>query len=292
MTDSTRICAGIVSYNPDIDLLEKVISSVESQVEHIFIYDNSSNNIGYIKEIIEGKDAITLIESDRNDGIAKALNIVCDRALKDGFNWILTLDHDTILEYNMIDSFKQLLANEELRIGIVCPRVKYVNYHTAEKGRVSTRYEIVQGCMTSGSCMSLEAWKQIGGFDEKMLIDWVDNDICLRLRVAGRQIVRDNQRFMHHNLGNPKKKRILLWHMTDFSYSEFRIYHIVRNEIYYYRKNKKYINRIKQKLIILDTIVRFYMLNHGDKKKMEAIRKGIADGLHMSIENKTGGDET
>lgn len=44
-----RICAGIVTYNPDIPILKRNISSLNSQVNLIIIFDNGSMNY---KEII------------------------------------------------------------------------------------------------------------------------------------------------------------------------------------------------------------------------------------------------
>lgn len=45
MNESTRdICAGIVTYNPDIQLLKQNIQSIQPQVQSIFIYDNGSSN--------------------------------------------------------------------------------------------------------------------------------------------------------------------------------------------------------------------------------------------------------
>ena len=49
MSDKTRICAGIVLYNPDIERLSDNIDSVISQVEKIYLVDNGSKNINKIE---------------------------------------------------------------------------------------------------------------------------------------------------------------------------------------------------------------------------------------------------
>ena len=47
-----NICAGIVTYNPNITILKKCIESVEGQVDKIVIVDNDSKNRMLIENII------------------------------------------------------------------------------------------------------------------------------------------------------------------------------------------------------------------------------------------------
>ena len=39
-----KICAGIVLYNPEIDLLKKNIEAIADQVDCIYLFDNGSKN--------------------------------------------------------------------------------------------------------------------------------------------------------------------------------------------------------------------------------------------------------
>lgn len=281
MGKDAKVCSAIVTYNPDSELFGRVLDALTSQVERIYIYDNASKNIAELKELIAFNDKVELIESAGNDGISKALNTACRAAAESGYEWILTLDHDTVICDGFIDGCLEL--TEEERVAVICPRVRYHNLDVKEKGDVEDRYTEVPACMTSGSFMSLSAWADVGGFDEKMVIDWVDNDICTNFRIHGYRILRNNGIFMEHKLGDVKKRRFLFWKLNDFQYSAFRIYHIVRNGIYYVRKYGKKINRFKTKLINLWNICKFFILYFNDKEKRKSIKRGIKDGYKMEV---------
>ena len=64
-----KICSGIVTFNPNIELLFKVVDAVASQVIHIIIFDNNSDNIGEIDEVCK-KFSCKLLRSKENKGIA------------------------------------------------------------------------------------------------------------------------------------------------------------------------------------------------------------------------------
>ena len=69
-----KICAGIVTFNPEISRLSENIDAIRNQVDAIFIVDNNSNNINIIKKIISKDSGIKLICNNQNRGIATALN--------------------------------------------------------------------------------------------------------------------------------------------------------------------------------------------------------------------------
>lgn len=276
-----RICAGIVTYNPEICRFVKVLKSILAQVEKVIIFDNGSENLDEISSIIKENENVSFLISKENKGIAYALNRICEQACLENYDWIITLDHDTICEINMIKSMEKLIAPD---VGIICPRVHYVNLHIREKGDINERYTLVPACMTSGSLMSLGAWEKTGGFDEWMFIDWVDNDICMKLRINNFKIIRDNRVFMEHQLGRVRPYKFLFWSWNDYGYSAFRLYYICRNGLYFVKKYYKNINIIKYILRLMVTNFKLIVINIKDKTKMQAIFKGIKDGLKVNVE--------
>lgn len=274
-------CAGIVTFNPDTTLLTSVLTAVSCQFDCVYIYDNASINIDEIKRVINSYANVKLFVSSINNGIAKALNVLSETAIEDGYSWMLTLDQDTIISEGLYDSFSEL--KNEANIGIICPRVNYNNFKVKEKGNLHERYSEVVACMTSGSYMSLEAWKKTKGFDEWMFIDWVDNDICTQFTLAGFRIIRDNQVFMEHNLGNPVKVKTLFGTKIDFQYSAFRVYYMVRNELYYTRKYWNFVNKYKYLAISIRSILNLLLLYWHDKDRRHSISQGIKDGIRKPI---------
>lgn len=273
--DKKKICAGIVTYNPDISLLEKVVYAAASQVDKVFVFDNNSANINAL-ENSSFANLINIIAADENKGIAYALNRLCEIAVNNRYSWMLTLDHDTIISDGLINSFKTFVGDNT--IGIICPRVNYVGVSIPDRFDSSKRCVEVPACMTSGSLMSLNAWGKTEKFNEWLFIDSVDNDICYQLRSKGFKIIRDNNVFMEHNLGYPKERRVFFVKFTDFCYSPIRLYYINRNRIYltkkYWRSEGIRFVLASYKIILSNLFL--YMF---DKDRRKMICKGIRDGL-------------
>ena len=91
-----KVVAGIVTFNPEINCLDNNISSIYNQVDEIYIVDNGSDNWEEIKKLINNYKKIMIKRLYINQGIAKALNELCSMAIVNGYDWILTLDQDTI----------------------------------------------------------------------------------------------------------------------------------------------------------------------------------------------------
>ena len=89
-------CAGIVTYNPDIERLNENILAIYKQVRVVFVVDNGSNNIDQIEKICSVKKNTYLIKNNKNLGIASALNRIMCQAKNAGASWCLLLDQDSI----------------------------------------------------------------------------------------------------------------------------------------------------------------------------------------------------
>ena len=120
MKMNNLIIAGIVSYNPDIDLLKKNIEALIKVNLNIIIVDNHSSNIMEIREATKSEANILIYELESNRGIANALNSIMNYAFDHNIKWVLTLDQDSIVPCNIIqDNLKCL--KESNNIGIISP---------------------------------------------------------------------------------------------------------------------------------------------------------------------------
>lgn len=93
----SRIYAGIVSYNPDLLRLKENISSIQQQVP-VIVFDNGSRNIIAIQKLISDFSEVQLIRSKKNIGIAAALNQLMQWGYENKFDWMLSLDQDSVCE--------------------------------------------------------------------------------------------------------------------------------------------------------------------------------------------------
>lgn len=284
MLNKKGICAGIVTYNPEKELLNDCINSILNQVNEIFIFDNGSRNTFLLNDISLLSSKIKVIYNQNNIGIAAALNVLCSHAFKKGYAWILTLDQDSICDNSMVYNLSEYI--DKNNYGIIAPRVEFWADNillTSTKYPDREVYEI-DACITSGSLTSIDAWYSVGGFDEWMFIDYVDNEFCTHIRIEGYRILRVNKALMYQRAGemnyikfkNGKVKLVT-------NYSPFRNYQISRNTIYYIRKYWKYIN-VKHEIAIL--LYRFFNKLIYEKNKLKTIIttiNGIKDGFIKQI---------
>ena len=268
-----RICAGIVLYNPDINRLKDNINSIIEQVDCIYMQDNGSSNIALIEELMKNYTSTILLKNGINRGIAWALNRLCERSLVDGYQWIITLDQDSVCPSNMVNEFTLFLQNADM----ICPKIVDRNYGLLDGGDVITEY--IKECITSGCLLNLQAWKKVDGFDEAMFIDGVDFEFCYRMHRDGFKIMRVNSVVLYHEIGNITIRRFLGMKVVVKNHSVFRKYYIAKNIIYMARKRKSGLLLIKgvlQEIKLLGIVI----LYEEDKlKKIERICKGIIDGM-------------
>ncbi len=240
-----KIYAGIITYNSDLVKFEKNISSILPQVDKLVIVDNGSDNLSDIRKLISNVSCdIALIENQVNKGVAYALNQIMSWSYKSNADWVLTLDDDSECYPNIINMYKEFIQSNRVSnlASLTCLREdrNYVEHNNsgniiggAHQVQMNQDISFVDTCITSGNLVCVQAWKKIKGFNNKLFIDMVDDDFCLRLRGAGYNIVRINEYGYLHELGHDiitvkffgKEKRV-------FAYSLKRKFYTARNVRY------------------------------------------------------------
>lgn len=282
-----RVCAGVVTYNPNLDLLEQNLNSLYPQVAEVFVVDNGSNNKESLNTLLSNYNNLRVCWNSKNYGIAQALNLLCALACKCGYSWIVTMDQDSVCDGSMIQYLAEYLSP---RYGILAPCVVFkdegVVIH-AVKNHKDQETSKISACITSGSLTNLDAWKSVGGFDEWFFIDHVDNEFCTHIIQKGYEIVRINKAKLHQRAGEmryiklPHGKILLLPY-----YSPLRNYYICRNTIYYIRKYWRNINLyLEIRSFIYSQIIKL-TFEKGRRNTLISSLRGICDGLRKKIEYK------
>lgn len=277
------ILAGIVLYNPNLDRLRENIMSITKQVDKIIFVDNSTiSSIDRNKMInLLLKDSqYVYIDNKCNFGIAKALNQIMKYAYNNDYEWVLTLDQDTICPQNLINGYKQYLNLPD--IGIICPKIKDRNFEFENNELGKT--DFVEYCITSASLTSTKIWKKIGGFSEELFIDYVDFDYCLNLKKNDYKILRVNTVEILHEIGHAKTYHILGKEILTFNHPPIRNYYIVRNKLVCAYKYKDIVNVNKEKKEVLTHVLRVVFLENNKIKNIRCLYKGILDGKKMISE--------
>lgn len=270
----SSICAGYVTYNPDINLLRRSIAAILTQVNYIVIVDNASTNKMFVEELQLLSNSIHVIFNESNKGVAVALNQIGKYAEELGCQWFLTLDQDSVCPPNTINVYSEYMNTPN--IGLICPYILQ-RISPNVNANYSNVSEYIQVAITSGSLVRTLAWKDVNGFWDELFIDRVDDDFCFALRDKGWKILQTNRVALEHQIGNPTLHSFIGKKYYTDSYPSFRYYFIARNTIIVcsYYQNLPY-NMYKLLL------KRFFKILLGEKNKydkMKAFLKGIKDGV-------------
>lgn len=196
-----KILVGIVLYSPNDNRLQKCIDSVS------------------------GEDIITIDNTKKNIGIAAALRKIMDYAVEHKYDWVLTLDQDSVAMPGLIKEYKKYINDSE--IGALSCIIKDRNFE--EKQSIGE----IKECITSGCFMNVCAYFKTPGYDSSLFIDSVDFDICASLREAGYKIIRIPFEGLLHEVGNGRR--------TPFGYvynhPAWRKYYIARNRVLVAKKH-------------------------------------------------------
>lgn len=270
-------CAGIVLYNPNIIRLKNNIDSISKQVSCVYLQDNGSSNIKEIEELIKAWQNVKLINNPVNKGIAWALNSLCQYALEDQYEWILTLDQDSVCPENIMSVFSKYLNKADM----LCPKIVDKNYGLLDGGNLII--EPVKECITSGCLLKLASWESIHGFDETMFIDGVDFEFCYRMNQAGMKIYRVNDIVLNHEIGNITVRKFLGFKVIVKNHSAFRKYYIAKNIIYMARKRNNILLIFKGVLQEIKLITIVVLYEDDKKNKLSRIIKGMYDGFKERV---------
>lgn len=281
MKKSQKIAAGIVLYNPDIERLKENIRLIFSQVNLIILIDNASLNFKEVYEEFQNEKKIIIIANKKNEGIAKALNQIVKYCENNQFNWVLTLDQDSVSPKNLIESYSKYLDKE--KVGIITPHIVDRNnkMEISLEEKKEPRIEYVNRCITSASLINIPICKLVGYFDEKMFIDLVDFEYAVRIRKEGFMILKVNSVSLLHQLGNLKVYNLLGKSIYVTNHSAIRNYFYARNSIYYLKKHKDYLSSREIYLKILIKILKILFFENKKRLKCMSIFKGLITGMKM-----------
>ena len=249
------VAAGMVLYNSNYSRLLKCLTSLKNQVDTIIVFDNSPKRMDKEKVCeIERKYKCRYIHSKENLGMPEAMNKIMLMAEQEGYDWVLTMNADSIVPENMIEKYTNYFSNSN--IGMICPQVidKRRKYMIADDTKVD---EYIPMCITSAACTRVSAWRQVGQFDGWLFVDLLDNDISKRMVLNGWKILQVNSIILDQEFGDilPTNKNIeKFWlrvgkilgnnNFAKFSYKKIvhpnRVFYTCRNIVYLNKKFKKY----------------------------------------------------
>lgn len=281
-----KTCAVVICYN-GTHLIQKTIESIYNQVDYVLIVDNGSGShtIAILRQILSKYKKLKVIYNGDNYGIANALNVGVKFAIKNKYDWVVTLDQDSIAEADMIGKLFQhyeMFKTNKKDVFSLSPNFIDVRLGDNEK-RVTHEGAVYKDVViTSGHLIKTTVFNKIGYYNEDLFIDSVDFDFCLRLKEYGYKTIKCLDATLFHELGNVKTIHFGGMKLKMSTHSELRKYYIVRNHRYII---KKYLYRfpvfcIKKEAFMVVFIFKSLLFEEPRMKNIKYMIKGLNDYIN------------
>jgi len=291
-----KIYVVLVTYNPNIGILNKCVDSLIAQVEKIIIVDNTPSGCKELSFFFNKN--IEIIFLNENMGIAYAQNIGIKKAIYNGAEFVITSDQDTVYPDNYVEGLMRCFIEnskiKNLKIASISPLYRDLNKEKTlqpmvyfKNGFLKKDYTF-KGCksvshvISSGMLISVNALNDIGLMNESLFIDWVDTEWCWRAILRGYSVLQTSNVVISHRLGNQSKK---VFGKSITAHNSLRNYYKIRNAVYllFHNNNLSFCMKFYTLQQILKMMI-VHLLNSNKKNKENFMMfKGIKDGLFSKI---------
>ena len=232
------VFAVVPTFEPDLHVLER-LSLLAVQVKHLIVVDDGSSAAASATLADIEKQGHELIRLPKNGGIAAALNTGIRVALARGADYVLTLDQDSVLGDGYVAACLRAFEStvQATHLGVILS--DRINGQPAIPARFSPEgLGLVDEGIQSGAMISAGCLRSAGLMDERLVIDCVDTEYCLRVADHGFRLAVAPGTDMEHALGEMVPLRPFGLHNQHdvqtrlYQYhSPFRQYYITRNNI-------------------------------------------------------------
>ena len=270
-----KFCAVVVTYYPDVEETAQNILRYIDDIDHLIIWENTppQERENYRIRLPRYADRISYMGTDRNVGIAHALNRAVEWADRNGCTHLMTMDQDSTWE-NFPLYKERIAACGESDVAIFAPRI-------CDRKLANLVINTENSVITSGAVSPLAVFREVGLFREDYVIDCVDDEFCYRCRRAGYRIVVFDDTRLHHDMVRKTKLKRLPVHICN--YSAYRLFYILRNRIWLWKSYRDFLPRtyIRTELVQFAgiSIVKIIFFEKSKQSKLKAIMRGIKSGI-------------
>ena len=277
----SRTAATVVLYHPT-DLILDNIKSYINAVEKLYIIDNSTKpNQNLIERIRALDPKIIYINNHGTQGIGHALNRAAREAIRENYQWLLTMDQDSRF-HNINDFFTCCESYGNLsQVGVFAPNTDKTS------GTKTCDYIHARVVITSGNFVNLKHYKHVNGYESKLFVDEIDHDFCLKLREKNIPVIQFPSVYMHHSIGDDTKLTSLILRKQKYRniHSYQRIYYQTRNRLFMAKRHRKnYPEAFNFRSVLYKVLykkgIRIIQWEPDKLRKLKAIYHGVYDYLN------------
>jgi len=240
-----KIAAVVVLYYPSEEVYENILSYI-SMVDIVYAVDNSDIKDEIFVRKLTNNRKIHYLDNEGNKGIAHALNRGAQEALKEKYDFLLTMDQDSKASAHMLSAILTCLSHIDMsKIGILSPfHASPIHKYSKEKGM------------------------------EELFLDYVDNEYCLRLRTYGYKVLQVSEAVLFHHLGELSLHHIFGKPVYCYNYPPVRYYYRTRNVIAIRHRLEAFWG-----VEILKDMIKIVLFEKEKLNKLQYIYFGIRDAI-------------
>lgn len=289
-----------VTFHPDIRKVKDQLDALPRGATSVIV-DNASNadEIVALKRLVMKRADTHLLQSDRNVGLAAAVNLGATFVAKLplAHEFLLLMDQDSqpqpLSIEKLVSAFLQLEA-EGLQVGCVGPRL------IDETTGLPHGFHCIRGwrwmrifpppgsaqpvsCANlngSGTLVRASLFRKLGGLDEVLFIDHVDTEWAFRVLAAGFGLFGIPQATFDHGMG---ERGLRFWWFGWRVWpqrSPLRHYYLYRNAVWLMRR--RYVPKLWKFWAIVKLMLTFAAHGLFDSKRhlqVCSMLRGIRDGI-------------
>lgn len=255
MSNTPLLCAVVVTYYPEPELLKQLLETILPQVAALVVVDNGSDeqHLSLIRSwsLTGLPEVFSLIETGENLGIAAAQNIGVAWGREHACSHVLFLDQDSIPAADMVKTLQEALvdlSSRSVSVAAVGPRL--VDRRTKRSSPFVTfnwfgvtrntctsdpdAFRQTDFLVSSGMLVPILVLDQVGLPEEALFVDNVDMEWCFRARSMGFLLYGVCSAVMSHTVGD---QIFRIGPRALHRHSPIRQYYIMRNRLLLYRRS-------------------------------------------------------
>lgn len=263
------------------------IKNMDYKDYDIVIIDNGSTDDS-IKKAKEAFDNLIIIETGKNNGVAKGNNIGIKYAIDNNYEYVLLLNNDTEVAPDMLTNMMKKASSNTL---VTCKMYFYepnnslwcaggkINWnrgtttHFGEDELDTGQYNESKFVEFTPTCCLLihrNVFEKVGFMDEKYFMYYDDTDFCVRANNAGFKIWYESSAKLWHKVSSS----------SGGSESKLCIYYLTRNRLYFINKHCK--QKIIPNIFFYTTrVIKF--IKYKKEGKGKVFLKAIKDYHHNNM---------
>ena len=298
MNANKKIAVIIINWKKYEFTLSCINSVLKSSYKNfkIILIDNESQNS--FPDEINKSEKIQIIKNENNEGFSKANNQGIKYSIKNGFDYVLLLNNDTLIKNDLIDSLIQ--QSSTLNQKIIQPLILnydgskiwnaggkinniFGTFETLKKGKSFKNFKSDKNLTDwfTGCCVliKVEIFNHVGYFDERFFAYYEDVDYSIRLKKMGYSIFLMTDSYLQHYESASSKSL----NKIEGNLSPYVHYLNIRNHILLLKKHSKSFNLIGVLLYQLVKIFSYlvYFLIRFRFNKFKMVSKGLVDAINF-----------